>query len=327
MEKPKIHNSLIGILKNKSYDNISKYFENSIIVTTVFRYLPNYEQQIIISLLSLSKIKLFSNEEKLKKSISILHSLGLVYENEKQVYLHPMFRNVMLKQLSFGPNMFYKEYMKNDYAIYDNNNCFFKWISIYNIILKDDSNIKQCTNTNPLISRILNSHGLVYMHSYGLETNKINTKQNEKCLEFILSPLHIQVNLLLLYIFQSFSNDDTSSDSLLLSIIFELSYLKTSSQYIINIIDNQISQLRPFIGELFSLMDSIGLISINYEKTTMNEIVFSPTILIESFLNQPSSKFVQFSNNFILENDFKLYIYSTYDYIRKIISKIIRLIL
>lgn len=348
MERPKMLSTIVRFLKDKGQDLLSKYYARENIVMGVFRFLSTHEQQIIISCLSHNPSKIHLEKSKLDKSVKVLQSLGLVQLSENSMALHPVFKSTTISVLSRGHSqLFISKQQSNTLKAEGGEELmaeehFKKWIEVYNYILRNvitkNSSVRPRKKLKKVFGAILKSKGLKIKPEefQGYEEENDRLKEDKKKLSgfgFLIRPLWVQINLVLMYYceflmdkaqqsaFQS-SISDQGYCADLLDFVFGLNFLDPDHFYIVNQQSTHLSSRE--VQELLDDLEHIGLVE--FDDSGKGERAFRPTKLLIHFLTPNIGSFQSFKTNIIVENDFKIYAYSTLDYVRHFMSKLIRLI-
>lgn len=346
MERPKMLSTIVRFLKDKGQDLLSKFYTSDNVVMGVFRFLSTQEQQIVISCLSHNPSKIHLEKSQLDKSIKVLQSLGLIQLSENSMVLNPTFKSTLITLLSKGHSQLFIAQKKHTGLKEDDEKIaeeqFKKWVEIYNYVLHDVISANSATRPRKRLKKvfvtILKSKGLKikpeeFQTQDGENDRPKDDKKKLSGFGFLIRPLWVQVNLVIMYYceflmdkaqqsaFQS-SGADFKYSTDLFDFFFGLNLLDSEHFYTINQKSTSLSVVD--IQGLLDDLEHIGLIE--FENSGKNELLFRPTKLLNHFLTPNTGSFRTFKTNIIVENDFKIYVYSTLDYVRHFMSTIIRFV-
>jgi hypothetical protein len=341
--------TIVRFLKDKGQDLLNKYYSRETIVMGIFRYLGVHEQQIIIQGLSHNPAKIHLDKAHLDRSIKLLQSLGLIQMSENSIAIHPVFKSTLISVLARGANnQFIRKKQNIGFEIESEsdtnsrgNEHFEKWVEVYNYILRNI--IIKNNGSSPVKKKLKKTFCSILKHK-GLKIkpedlevisdDKDRFKEEKKKLTgfgFLIQPIWAQINLLIMYYCESlidkaqqnsFSSTvkDRNFDADLLEFMFGINLLDPSFSYIINY--ERVRLPKSDVKSILEDLEHVGLIEL--EEKSNPEKGFKLTKLLGHFLTPNISDFQSFKTNIIVENDFKIYVFSTLEYVRHFMSRLIR---
>lgn len=313
MESRKISSTIFACLLEKNPQALDKYYSKDAIVSTLFRSLDLDSQTIILKTLSINQKNLFLEGKRLKKGMEILRALKLVDVMEEKYVLNSVFKSTLSRVLSQGLRPLFEQSDRN--VIEDTNDE--KWAQVYAYILKNVSSQTPKQLTKEAIE-VLDTEGLV------INLDDFNEGQNKQQKSFgfgfLVQPLTNQINLFMLYLTQYLlrhnfrTKGDKFDETELIELFCAMAILHADYWY------RSHSRLPYSLQHtIFLTLESVGLISYNSKQNTIKA-----SRLLNKYLDPSKAEVESYKNNIIVENDFKLYAYSSMDYLKYFLSKIIR---
>ena len=332
MEILHVNSTILSLVRDKNEHIQENYFKKDSIVLSIFRFLNQIEQTIIIKNLSHNEENIFLNHKKEKNSSENLRSFGILKKKDNKYILNKVFKKTLIKCLSKGRNKLFQK--KNiQMQIEESENYSFKilekWINLYNYMLKnvgcDISSIK----LNKDVERIIEKEQLVVkMDDYNFDSSFKERKYRRSYgFAFLVQPIHIQINRFILYYIQylmnekigGFEGDGRFTDIELLEFFCEFNFMARDNYYLPNF--EEIRLPKKFCLKILNTLDSLGLI----QFSESDKRIFL-TDLFVNFLDPLKKLSNSFKSHIIIENDFKLYAYSKMDYLVYLLGKITRII-
>ena len=313
MESRKISSTIFACLLEKNPQALEQYYSRDAIVSTLFRALDLDCQTIVLKTLSVNQKNLFLEGKRLKKAIDALKALKLIDIIEERYVLNSVFKGTLSRVLSRGLAPVFEQYERN--IIEETNDD--KWTQVYAYILKNVSGQTPKHLTKEVIE-VLETEGLVInLDDFNEGRNK---QQKSFGFGFLVQPLMSQINLFMLYFAQFLlrnnfrAKGDKFDEAELIELFTAICVLHPDYWYISH------SKLPSALQHtIFSTLDSVGLLVYN---SKLKSIKVSK--LLNKYLDPSKPEVEHYKTNIIVENDFKLYAYSSMDYLKYFLSDVIR---
>lgn len=332
MKKNVTKKSILNLLNGKSNDFVSKFFSKPSIVVAIYRNLPSSCREMINRCLSQNPERFyeFENENdfsQIEASKSKLEEFHILSNIDGKYFLNPVFKTTFFHSISKGIKPFFKILHPSKDIESPIKEDFFKFMEIYNFILENEIQIHK----NNMITSPLNPIFKEILTKLNFQIRVVNNNQDKNIsgFKFLVEPIHKQINIFLLHYFEHLTQNraklfkkidsDVGFEQNLLEIFCTFNFLSSKFIYGFNNFDNYISS--EVVVKILGDLATIGLVQFNFVDQT-----FRISLLLEGFLNNIPRDFDQFKTNIIVETDFKIYIYSEFDYIEHFISYFIRLV-
>lgn len=313
MEGRKISSTIFACLLDKNPQALDKFYSRDAVVATLFRSLDLNCQTIILKTLSINQKNLFLEAKRLKKAMDMLRSLKLVDLVEDKYALNSVFKSALSRVMSQGLRPLFEQSERN--VAEDANDE--RWTQIYAYILKNVSNQTPKHLTREAIE-VLDTEGLVInMDDFNEGTSK---QQKSFGFGFLVQPLTSQINFFMLYLTQYLfrhnfrTKGEKFDEAELIELFCALGILHPNYWY------RSSSRLPQALQHtIFSTLASIGLLAYNDKQN-----IIKASKLLSKFLDPSKPEVEHYKTNIIVENDFRLYAYSSMDFLKYFLSKLTR---
>lgn len=330
MESLHVNSTILSLFRDKNQNIQENYFRKDSIVLSIFRFLNQIEQTIIIKNLSHNEENIYLNFKKEKHAIENLRSFGILKKKDNLYILNKVFKKTLIKCLSNGRKKLFEKKnieMEIETSEKDSFKILEKWINLYNYMLKnvgcDISSIK----LNKDVERIIEKEQLIVKMDDDYQENSMHERKYRRSsgFAFLVQPIHIQINTFILYYVQylineklsKFNPEDKLKDIELLEFICQFNFMSKNNYYIPNF--DKISLPKKFCIKILKTLDSLGLI----QFSEFDHKIFL-TDLFVNFLDPLKKLSGSYKSHIIIENDFKLYAYSKMEYLVYLLGKIKR---
>ena len=314
MEGRKLSSTIFACLLEKNPQALERYYAKDAIVSTLFRALDLDCQTIIMKTLSVSQKNLFLESKRLKRAMEALRALKLIDMADERYVLNSVFKATLSRVLSQGPRQLFEQSERSmDEETNDE-----KWTQVYAYILKNVSSQTPKQLTKEAIE-VLDTEGLVVNLD---DFNEGQKQQKSFGFGFLVQPLTNQINLFMLYLTQYLlrhnfrTKGDKFDESELIELFCAISILHPDYSY------KPVTRLpQALLSSVFATLESVGLLNYNTRQNTIKT-----SKLINRYLDPSKGEVESYKTNIIVENDFRLYAYSSMDYLKYFLSEINRFI-
>ena len=312
MKSRKLSLTIFACLLEKSVQALERFYSKDAIVATLFRALDLDCQTIILKTLSVSQKNLFLEQKRLNKAMETLRALKLVDVVEERYVLNTTFKTAFSRVISHGPKPLFEQCDRSvEEAGSDS-----KWTQVYAYILKNVSGQTPKHLTREAVD-VLDTEGLVINMD---DTGEGQRQQKSFGFSFLVRPLSNQVNLFMWYLTQYLlrhnfrAKGEKFDESELIELLCALSLLHPGYLY-----SPRTRLPAALLSTVFTTLESVGFLSYNAKQGTVKV-----TDLLHRFLDPAKAEVESYKTNIIVENDFRLYAYSSMDYLKYFLSKINR---
>lgn len=315
--------NILNVLNGKSNDFVTKFFTKPAVVISLYRNLSVTCREIINRCLSTNPEKLYeldsenniSHIEQAKLKLTDYHIISVI---DSKLILNSVFKQILVLSMSKGIKQFFKieqdtrKTQLNSNAVLD----FEKFMEIYNFILEKEIQVHKHENyistLNQTFKEVLNKL------NFQIRIVNSNQDKNISGFKFLVEPINQQINIILLHYYEFLIQNklklfkkidsDSNFEQNLLEIFCTLNFLSCKYDYSFNSFENYIRT--DVVAKVVEDLASIGLLEINKSSQS-----FRISELLENFLNNNNRVFEQFKTNIIVETDFKMYVYSEFEYV------------
>ena len=315
--------SILNLLSGKSNDFVSKFYSKPAIVVALYRSLNSTCREIINRCLSHNPEKFYEFENEgipaqLESAKTKLAECHIVSQIEGKFVLNPSFKATFLQSVGRGMKPFFRIMATENRLSVEKtvNEDFASFIEIYNFILENEIRVHK----NEPYSSSLNKTFKEILSKLNFQIRVINSNQekNMSGFKFLVEPINKQVNIIILhyyeYLLQSKAKllvkgeAEANFEQNLLEVFCAFNFLSPKLTYGLNAFDSYIGQ--EIVLRALRDLSSVGLVHF-FEK----DQTFRVSPLMENYLNHNPKIFEQFKTNIIVETDFKMYVYSEYEFV------------
>lgn len=326
--------SVLNLLSGKSNDFVSKFYSKPAIVVALYRSLNSTCREIVNRCLSHNPERFYEFENEgiptqIENSKAKLAEYHVVSQVEGKYVLNPNFKGTFMQSVSKGIKPFFRIVSDENRMVIERsvNEDFASFIEIYNFILENEIRLHK----NEPYSSTLNKTFKEILNKLNFQIRVINSSQekNMSGFKFLVEPINKQVNIILLHYYEFLLQNktklflkvenDVNFEQNLLEVFCSLNFLSAKLTYGLNQFDSYIGS--EVVLRMLHDLSSVGLV-LFFEK----DQTFRVSPLLENYLNQNPKIFEQFKTNIIVETDFKMYVYSEYEFVEHFLGFLRRFI-
>lgn len=308
MTAPKPKARILALLRDRSQEATEQFFQREAIVLALFRSLSAKEQSTVMLCLSHSPERIFMEEKQLSEMRKRLQSFGVLRATDAANVLNPTFRATLLRGLAEGLKPLFVRVEGPAHAT----DFGMKWTEVYAYILRHVSG-NSGTALSKGVCAVLDAQKLIVQ----VETGKRATPSAG--FAFLVAPVSAQVNQFLLEYLLAFDRKtlglDVGQASMqdLMELFCHLSFLPADVPFAIEATHTRLP--RAALVQVFGDLASAGLL--DFQPQAMRLVASS---LLSDFLSSTSQSSRLLPTRIIVENDFRIYVYTQLGYVKYLLS-------